>query len=583
VSYETLNTQANRLAHALLARGLGADQLVGIALERSLDMVVSLLAVLKAGAAYVPLDPDYPAQRLAHMVQDSGLRWVLTQRGLRPVLPVSEHVCVVELDQFDTQNQPGHNLAVAVHEEQLAYVIYTSGSTGLPKGVGNRHVALLNRLQWMQAEYGLSQDDVVLQKTPFSFDVSVWEFFWPLIQGASLVLARPGEHKDPSRLVQTMVRHGVTTLHFVPSMLQAFMQHDSVRHCTSVRRILCSGEALPAEACQQVLALLPTVQLHNLYGPTEAAIDVTSWTCSAGHLGTIPIGHPIWGMQVYVLDGGMNLTPSGVAGELYLGGVGLARGYENRTELTAERFVADPFSDTGARLYRTGDLVRWNEAGQLEYLGRLDHQVKVRGFRIELGEVESQLLSLDGVREAVVVARSGPQGMQLVGYVSGDVSGLTLREQLSSQLPDYMVPSVIMVLEALPLNANGKIDRKALPEPEFASGQAYEAPQGELETTLATIWSQVLGVEQVGRQVNFFDLGGHSLLLVQLHEQMGKTLDAKVSVMDLFRYSTIQAQADFIRRADAAKPGEDERASIGAQAQRRKQALLRRKQLVQQG
>ncbi|MDV2115911.1 amino acid adenylation domain-containing protein, partial [Alcaligenes faecalis] len=518
LSYGQLEAQANRLAHALMARGVRPEDRVGIAVSRSLEMVVGMMAVLKAGAAYVPLDLDYPADRLRHMAQDSGMALLLSHSDVDTSSWRPFEVSLVLLDRLDTSVYPADCPAVTVHEEQLAYLIYTSGSTGLPKGVAVRHRGLSLCMAWMQHAYALGSDDTVLHKAPFSFDVSCWEIFWPLSQGVRLVIASPGDHRDPQRIFELIERYQITTVNFVPLMLQAFLSHCGDR-VPSLRHVMCGGEAISSAVQSLSVQRLGAGVLQNLYGPTETTIHVTRWTCVDDGRTPVPIGRPIDQTQAYVLDGALNLVPAGVEGELYIGGDLLARGYENRAELTAERFVADPFSE-GGRLYRTGDLVRWNKEGQLEYLGRLDHQVKVRGFRIELGEVESQLLSLDGVREAVVVARPGPQGMQLVGYVSGDVSGLTLRDQLSSQLPDYMVPSVIMVLEALPLNANGKIDRKALPEPEFVSGQAYEAPQGELETTLATIWSQVLGVEQVGRQDNFFELGGHSLLALTLIERL---------------------------------------------------------------
>ena len=598
LSYRELNTRANRLAHHLRGQGIGTDSRVGVSLYRSPDMVVALLAVLKAGAAYVPLDPDLPVQRLAGMLHDSGARLLLTHAdllkawsGTEPVFPP---VPAVALDGFDTRGYADGNPGLPVHDEQLAYVIYTSGSTGTPKGAGNHHRALSNRLQWMQQAYGLTAQDVVLQKTPFSFDVSVWEFFWPLMQGATLAVARPGDHRDPQRLRELIDHHGVTTLHFVPSMLQAFLQHEGVQDCTSLRRIICSGEALPVPVAQRTREMLPGAALHNLYGPTEAAIDVTSWTCTGEIPASVPIGAPISGIATHVLDAALNPVAPGMVGELYLGGIGLARGYVGRPDLTADRFVASPFGQTGERLYRTGDLVCWNAQGQLEYLGRIDEQVKIRGFRVELGEVAAQLRRQPGVREAVVVARQTPRGLQLVGYVSlqassageavpatvpgagldtesarlqGETGGAqpgqetghgemrdtaaTLRQSLAAVLPDYMVPSVIMVLEALPLNANGKIDRKALPEPVFDAGDAYEAPEGELETQLAQLWAEVLGVERVGRQDNFFELGGHSLLALTLVERM-RAAGIRAQVRELFEQPVLSAFADALAQAQAA-------------------------------
>ncbi|MGW8391848.1 amino acid adenylation domain-containing protein [Pseudoduganella sp. HUAS MS19] len=547
LSYAELNARANRLAHHLLRLGVQPETRVGIALERSVDMVVALLAVLKAGGAYVPLDPDYPAERLAYMVEDSGIALLLTHGALRGRLPPAGALPVLELDGLALDGEPAHDPQVALHGEHLAYVIYTSGSTGRPKGAANRHCALYNRLAWMQDAYRLDGSDTVLQKTPFSFDVSVWEFFWPLMVGARLAMAGPGEHRDPARLVELIVRHGVTTLHFVPSMLQAFLAHAGIEACSGVRRIVCSGEALPAEAQQGVFARLPQARLYNLYGPTEAAIDVTHWRCRDDGRSQVPIGQPISGIRTLVLDAGLNLAPAGVAGELYLGGIGLARGYLGRAGLTAERFVADPFDAAGGRLYRTGDLVRWNGAGQLEYLGRLDHQVKIRGLRIELGEIEAALLAQPEVREAVVVAQQGAGGARLVAYVAAHagqaIDTAALRARLGRTLADYMVPGVVMVLERLPLNANGKVDRKALPAPEAAAGKAYEAPQGEVEAALAAIWAEVLGVERVGRHDNFFELGGHSLLAVQVGALLASRHACEVPVRTFFEAATLAALA----------------------------------------
>ena len=515
LSYAELNARANQLAHRLMALGVKAESRVGIAVERSVEMVVGLLAILKAGGAYVPLDPDYPAERLSYMLADSGISLLLTQSGLD--LPQSA-VPVLLLDTLDVSGELASNPDVVLSNENLAYVIYTSGSTGKPKGAANRHSALFNRLAWMQDAYQLTSEDTVLQKTPFSFDVSVWEFFWPLMTGAKLAIANPGDHRDPARLVELIQQHEVTTLHFVPSMLQAFLAHDGIEVCAGLKRIVCSGEALPAEAQYEVFKRLPNAALYNLYGPTEAAIDVTHWTCVDNGQNQVPIGAPIADTQTYVLDEALNLAPQGVAGELYLGGAGLARGYLDRPSLTAERFIADPFG-TGGRLYRTGDLVRWNKEGQLDYLGRIDHQVKIRGFRIELGEIEAQLLAQAHVREAVVVAQQGPGGARLLAYISAQsqqpIDTAHLREQISQHLPDYMVPSTLIVLPTLPLNANGKVDRKALPEPDF-SASVFEAPQGKTETTLAAIWADLLGVPQISRQHNFFALGGDSILSLKL-------------------------------------------------------------------
>ncbi|MCW3152863.1 amino acid adenylation domain-containing protein [Achromobacter spanius] len=520
LTYGELDRRANQLAHRLQRMGVRAEQRVGIAAERSLELVVALLAVLKAGAAYVPLDPDYPDDRLAYMLKDSGVSLLLTQSGLAARMGMlSSTTTLLALDQMDVSSEPVTPPDVPHHPENLAYVIYTSGSTGKPKGAANRHIALTNRLAWMQQAYGLTADDVVLQKTPFSFDVSVWEFFWPLMTGARLALAGPGDHRDPARLSALIREQGVTTLHFVPSMLHAFISHAEqvgADGCATLRRIVCSGEALGTDLQARCLALLPQAGMYNLYGPTEAAIDVTHWTCIDDGSGVVPIGYPIAGIHTRVLDAHLNPVPIGVPGELYLGGVGLARGYLNRPGLTADRFIADP-DGQGGRLYRTGDLVRWMREGQLEYLGRLDHQVKIRGLRIELGEIEAALLSQPDVEQAAVLAQDGPSGARLVAYVApATVDTATLRSALSAVLPDYMVPAAFVTLDTLPVNANGKLDRKALPKAEFAASQGYASPEGAVESALAAIWSQVLGAARVGRHDNFFELGGDSILSLQI-------------------------------------------------------------------
>lgn len=584
LSYSELNARANRLAHHLIKTGIEPGTLVGIAMERSIEMVVGLLAILKAGGAYVPIDPEYPRDRIAYMLEDSGVALLLTQGQVRDRLPASDGLLPIDLDTFDLKAGLDHNPAVTLHGDSLVYVIYTSGSTGRPKGAANRHRSLCNRLAWGQRHQPLDGADTVLQKTPFSFDISFWEFFWPLTTGARLVLAGPGEHRDPQRLVALIKRHQVTTIHFVPSMLQAFMAYDGVTDCHGLRRIVCSGEALPAELQSKVLKALPQASLLNLYGPTEAAIEVTYWDCRDEGALVVPIGRPVAGLRTHVLDEALNEVPRGVAGELYLGGLGLARGYWRRPGLTAERFIADP-NASGNRLYRTGDLVRWRGDGQIEYLGRIDHQVKIRGFRIELGEVEAQLCSHPAVREAVVVAHDGPGGARLIAYVSpqgaGAVDAAQLKAALSTALPDYMVPSSISVLDKLPLNSNGKVDRKALPAPEAADRRPYEAPKGEVSEALAAIWTEVLGIDKVGVADNFFDLGGHSLQLIRVHCLLEDRLRTGLSVIDLFKHPTVGALAKRIEQG-----GDDGAQAAVAQgeldaAQRRRAALLQRKRHVE--
>ncbi|RTC36787.1 non-ribosomal peptide synthase/polyketide synthase [Pseudomonas aeruginosa] len=543
LDYAELNRRANRLAHALIERGIGADRLVGVAMERSIEMVVALMAILKAGGAYVPVDPEYPEERQAYMLEDSGVQLLLSQSHLK--LPLAQGMQRIDLDQADAwlENHAENNPGIELNGENLAYVIYTSGSTGKPKGAGNRHSALSNRLCWMQQAYGLGVGDTVLQKTPFSFDVSVWEFFWPLMSGARLVVATPGDHRDPAKLVALINREGVDTLHFVPSMLQAFLQDEDVVSCTSLKRIVCSGEALPADAQQQVFAKLPQAGLYNLYGPTEAAIDVTHWTCVEEGKDAVPIGRPIANLACYILDGNLEPVPVSVLGELYLAGQGLARGYHQRPGLTAERFVASPFV-AGERMYRTGDLARYRADGVIEYAGRIDHQVKLRGLRIELGEIEARLLEHPWVREAAVLA---VDGKQLVGYVVLESEGGDWREvlaaHLAASLPEYMVPAQWLALERMPLSPNGKLDRKALPAPEVSVAQAgYSAPRTAVERTLAEIWQDLLGVERVGLDDNFFSLGGDSIVSIQVVSR-ARQAGLQLSPRDLFQHQNIRSLA----------------------------------------
>jgi amino acid adenylation domain-containing protein len=550
LSYRELNERANQLAHYLRATGIGPETVVGILMERSSEMVVALLATLKAGGAYLPLDPTYPQERVRYMLTNCGVRVVLTQKRLvEPMLAGETErdvLCVDSEWKERVAQQIEQNPEVKVEPENLAYVIYTSGSTGEPKGAMNTLEALENRLLWMQEAYGLGPDDVVLQKTPYSFDVSVWEFFWPLMVGARLVVARPGGHQDSGYLCELIKATGVTTLHFVPSMLAVFVEEERVGECESLRLVISSGEALTEELSERCYERLKQVRLHNLYGPTEAAIDVSAWECGRGsRRGTVPIGRPIANLTLYILDEGMRAVPVGVASELYIGGVGVGRGYRGRAELTAERFIPHPYSvEGGARLYRTGDVARYAADGAIEYLGRVDHQVKVRGFRIELGEVEAALRSHAGVREAVVVARAEKSGARLVAYVvaSGQeaINSAELRRYVGERLPEYMVPAVIVELAELPLLSNGKLNRRALPDTvnHRPDKEPYVAPRTLVEEVLAGIWSEVLGIEQVGINDNYFAVGGdsiRSLRIISLARQRGM----EFSLQQLFRHQTI--------------------------------------------
>ncbi|HEX6371119.1 MAG TPA: amino acid adenylation domain-containing protein [Longimicrobium sp.] len=567
LSYAELNARANRLARHLATLGVGPEVRVGLCMERGVEMVISILAVLKAGGAYVPLDPGYPAERLAWMVADSAVPVLLTQERLRDAIPADTTARVVSVDAaWDAvAGESAEDFDGGARPENLAYVIYTSGSTGRPKGVMNAHGAVVNRLVWMQAEYGLGADDVVLQKTPFSFDVSVWEFFWPLMTGATLVVARPDGHRDPRYLREVIERRGVTTLHFVPSMLQPFVEDVDAGRCGSLKRVICSGEALSAALVERFHARFPsTVSLHNLYGPTEAAVDVSHWPCERGaSAASVPIGRPVWNTRLYVLDAARRPVAIGLPGELYIGGVQVARGYLNRPALTAERFVPDPFSSqAGARLYRTGDRARWTErsaeAGDgdtpalthfrtpaLEYLGRLDEQVKVRGFRIEPGEVEAALRRHPEVAECAVVVREDVVGdPRLVAYVVGGADADELRARLRAGLPEYMVPAAFVLIERLPVTPNGKLDRRALPAPEYATARAAPvAPRTPTEERLAAIWAEVLRIERVGIHDSFFALGGHSLLATRAVSRVREAFGVELPLRAVFETPTVAGVA----------------------------------------
>src|SRR5689334_5306263 len=561
VTYSDLNERANQLAHYLQSRGTRTESIVGVCMERSVEMVVALLGILKAGAAYLPLDPEYPLKRLTHMLDDSQVDMVLTQQHLRDRLPSGRHhLWAIDAEWEFTAAFPRHNPECRVEKDNLAYVIYTSGSTGLPKAVMNTHGALANRLAWMQEAYQLNPADRVMQKTPFSFDVSVWEFFWPLLVGAQLVMARPGGHQDPSYLVDLIRARAVTTMHFVPSMLQIFLDQPGLENCSSLRQVFCSGEALPFALTEKFHERM-SAELHNLYGPTEAAIDVTFWPCRAGsERRIVPIGRPIANIEIYLLDRRMEPVPVGVAGELYIGGLGLARGYLHRADLTASRFVPHPFG-AGGRLYQTGDRARYLPEGNIEFLSRLDQQVKIRGFRVELEEIQNVLSSHPDVRECVVVShRSDDAGQQLVAYLVGDASLETenVRAYLQERLPGYMVPGVLITLPELPLTANGKLNRQALPDPrqmlQEDLARTYEEPQTPTEEVVAGDWSQVLRVARVGRAENFFSVGGHSLLATRVMSRLREIFAVELSLRTIFEHPTVRGLAAAIDHAQLSEP-----------------------------
>ncbi|CAK8714625.1 Amino acid adenylation domain-containing protein [Candidatus Electrothrix gigas] len=562
ITYSQLNERANQLAHELLARKNDNNPLIAICLERSLEMVIGLLAILKAGCAYVPIDPEYPRERIRYMLEDSAAPVLLTRSHQVDSLPLEEldHTCLILA--LDTEFPSGQTTAdpkVPRTVDDLAYMIYTSGSTGKPKGALNAHSGIVNRLLWMQETYQLTAEDRVLQKTTFSFDVSVWEFFWPLITGAGLVVAKPEGHKDPVYLADLIKEHQVTTLHFVPSMLQTFLTHTDAALCRSLVRVICSGEALTPEHVRQFFNTFGELgtELHNLYGPTEAAIDVSHHPCSPQDADSlsIPIGKPVANTKLYVLDVNRQLVPVGVPGELYIGGVQVGRGYLNRPDLTEKAFLNVELFGREERVYKTGDLAKWLPDGNLEYLGRIDHQIKLRGFRIELGEIESAMLQFPGISECVVIAReTGAGSGQLVAYaVSRDQSlseidpARQVKEYLKQKLPDYMVPAIVLFLEGLPLTANGKIDRKALPAPTVRKS-SYVCARDTIELTLVRLWEQLFDISPISVQDDFFDIGGDSLLAMRLIYHIKKEFDRTLPLHTLFQNRTLEQLAAVLRQ-----------------------------------
>ncbi|MBU4630248.1 amino acid adenylation domain-containing protein [Pseudomonas sp. BF61] len=553
LTLDQLNRRANQLAHKLLELGVGPNVCVGLGLERSLEMVIALLAVLKAGGAYVPLDPAYPADRLAYMINDSGIGLLLTQSSLALPAPDSLPSLCLDQDSDWLEGYDSANPQLTVSADNLAYMIYTSGSTGQPKGVQVRHGALTNHMLWMQGELGLNAADRVLQKTAFSFDASVWEFWLPLLHGAQLVLASRELSDDLSVLWSEVAAQRISVLQMAPSLLQALLVDEQGAQMQSLRLLLLGGEALGTPLVAQLRERW-NGRLCNLYGPTEATIDTTFFDVASLPEGAIaPIGRPLANVRTYLLDHDLQLCPVGTSAELLIGGDSLAQGYHQRPGLTAERFIPDPFAGNGARLYRSGDLTRYRADGVIDYIGRIDHQVKIRGLRIELGEIEAQLLQHKAVREAVVIAHPTPGGPQLVGYVvptepatdinRQDALREVLKAWLGEQLPDYMVPGHLLILAQLPLTPNGKLDRKALPAPDASQAlHAYVAPQNDLQQRIAAIWQDVLKLAKIGLNDNFFELGGDSIISIQVVSR-ARQAGIHFTPKDLFQHQTIQGLA----------------------------------------
>ena len=563
--YATLESHAWALALHLRELGVKPGVLVGVCLERSFELVYSLLGVIYSGGAYVPVDPSYPTERVAAMCEDARLDIIVTRSGeaARIAAALPSGAQIIRLDEARLPEAQPAARTLQGTPDDAAYVIFTSGSTGRPKGAMNSHRAIVNRLLWMQEAYGLQPHGRVMQKTPYSFDVSVWEFFWPIMVGATIVVARPEGHRDGAYLLETIRRENVTVMHFVPSMLRTFLDQDGLEACAGLERVICSGEALALDVVERFFELLPATRLTNLYGPTEAAVDVTAWECRPKDpRGIVPIGKPIANTRIHVLDAGMKPVPIGSPGELYIAGVQVGMGYVSRPDLTAERFPPDPFAP-GARLYKTGDIARWRADGCIEHLGRADFQVKVRGFRIELGEIETALTANAAITHAVVLAREDrPGDVRLVAYVvarpGAAATDALLQGHLKASLPEYMIPAHFVWMPAIPLLPNGKIDRKSLPAPQpgAAASREYVAPRTELERTVAMEMETSLGMPGVSVHDDFFALGGHSLLAAQLTSRLNRALGSRLTMRSVFAAPTIErlAQALASERAAPERP-----------------------------
>ena len=545
-SYREFDALVGSIAGALHAMGVQSGDAVGVLANRSVNLVAAVHAVVRASGAYVPLDPEYPADRLAYMTSETGMKVILADPDL---MPNDAAVAVIPLDDEISRHSPFH---AEVNPADPAYVIYTSGSTGRPKGVQNGHRGVVNRLLWMQETYPIGPGNVVLQKTPYSFDVSVWELFWPFMTGAALVIAAPGAHRDPSALIESIVEHHVDTIHFVPSMLRLFLDHPMASSCRSLQRVICSGEALTRDLTARFFEMLPTTELHNLYGPTEAAIDVTFYQCMPDDDDpVVPIGRPVANTTIHILDGAETECPVGEVGELHIGGVQVAHGYRGRPDLTAERFVTHP---EHGRLYKTGDLARWLPTGMIEFLGRIDHQIKLRGQRIELGEIEATLGEHPDVLEAVITPIGEGEGTRLWAHVMPR-TGVTLdsselRSHVADRLPAMMVPDRWVFHETLPLTTSGKADRGALSSGVTAGNAVPDSGEddGTLEMHLLLLWRRILGRADLGLEDHVFDAGANSLDAARFVNELQRQLGEFIYVVTVFVHPNVEAYAAFLRR-----------------------------------
>lgn len=547
LTYRELEEKSRQLAQYFIGNGI-EKQLIPICVDRSLKMVIGILGILRSGNGYVPVEGSFPQERIQYILEDVRSEYVVTNTLYASVF---DTVKCINLDTFEYHLQNTAAIDIKIAPTDLAYCIYTSGTTGVPKGVVNEHGGLLNRLLWMQNDLQINSDSVLLHKTPYVFDVSVWELIMPFIAGAQLVIAKPDGHKDPEYLLDIIEGEAISIVHFVPSMFGMFLEYAVEEKCKNLSHIICSGEALPIQMVQKFKEIFRNVKLHNYYGPTEAAIDVTAIDLTQSNLqkDTVSIGKPVANTKIYIVDKLLNLQPLGAVGELLIGGVQVARGYLNKAELTREKFIESPFTK-GDRLYKTGDLARWLPDGTIDYIGRKDNQVKIKGHRIELGEIEHALSNYEDISNSVIVVRERNENKYLVAYYTAkeEQDALELRNFLQNKLPIYMVPEYFMYLKEFPLTVNGKLDVKSLPDVEVTVGNNYVAPSSELEEQLVEIWANVLKLDKevISVNRNFFELGGNSMDIIILNNRINLEFNSSISVTEMFGLSTILEVKEFI-------------------------------------
>ena len=549
-SYIELNEKANQVAHFLIQKGVKSNDIIAISFDRSFEMMVYIYGILKAGAAYLPIDTTTPDKRLRFIAEDASFKILLFNHDHIRQEYLTDIECF-HVNQIESEvlKQQRSSTGVKIAPENLAYVIYTSGSTGEPKGVKMPHKGICNRLNWMNRDYPIKEIDTLIQKTPITFDVSLWELFWPLQVGAKLVIEIPDGHKDPDQLIKTIRKNKVSVIHFVPAMLDVFLATSNIENCDSIKRIFCSGEALTARTVKQTYAKLSSVDIYNLYGPTEAAVDVTSWHCAKNELdNAIPIGFPVANTKIHIVDKNLNLVPIGMKGELCIGGVQVADGYLNREALNREKFIDDIFSESvGGKLYKTGDIARYRSNGAIEYIGRVDNQIKLRGVRIELGEIENIIEKYSCVSQVVVIVN---QNENLVAFYTGErIEEQQLKNILLQWLPEYMIPNHFKNVKDFPLTQSGKVDKASLAVLDISTLEnttPMVQPHGEIEELIAHIWKEVLQLENISVHDNFISLGGHSLAAIRVTARVNEEIEMKFPLNKVFELPTIATYSGYV-------------------------------------